>query len=265
MVRSSSPEPAETTKRKDISVVWMHHACTRTLTPQQLARKRANDREAQRMMRARTKEHIGWLEREVEELKNKQSQDQTVQGLLHRNKELQDELNRLKNNMGISMASYPYSTPVYDDSLSSGSGATANPGTLSFPSGDYNSLPYYSQQYVSPPNRGESWASTVPYRVPSNVSSPSFSANTDDYNAGYIPTSIPTSMLPSINNSGTNVDALFYGGTKAEYEDVETQGKESHGLTRPKDASYSPYLEAGTWLSNPPMPASHPSSYMQQQ
>ncbi|KAM5529731.1 hypothetical protein FOXYSP1_17575 [Fusarium oxysporum f. sp. phaseoli] len=139
MVRSSSPEPAKTTKR------------TRTLTPQQLARKRATDREAQRTMRTRTKEHIGRLEREIEELKNKQIQDQTVQGLLHRNKELQDELNRLNNDMGISAAVYPYSNPVYDGSLSSGSGAIASIGASSFPSGDYNSLPNYSQQYVPPP------------------------------------------------------------------------------------------------------------------
>ncbi|EWZ78584.1 hypothetical protein FOWG_17191 [Fusarium oxysporum f. sp. lycopersici MN25] len=49
-----------------------------SLTPSQLARKRANDREAQRAIRARTKEHIDRLERELEELKSKQSRDQTV-------------------------------------------------------------------------------------------------------------------------------------------------------------------------------------------
>ena len=82
-----------------------------TLTPSQLARKRANDREAQRAIRARTKEHIERLELELEELKSKQSRDQTVQELLRRNKALEDELNRLKENMGVSMTSSPYSTP----------------------------------------------------------------------------------------------------------------------------------------------------------
>lgn len=40
------------------------------LTPEQLARKRANDREAQRAIRQRTKEHIDNLEREIQELKS---------------------------------------------------------------------------------------------------------------------------------------------------------------------------------------------------
>ena len=39
------------------------------LTPAQLQRKRANDREAQRAIRQRTKEHIENLEREIQELK----------------------------------------------------------------------------------------------------------------------------------------------------------------------------------------------------
>ncbi|KAM6513809.1 hypothetical protein FALCPG4_015022 [Fusarium falciforme] len=99
MVGSSSARAAKATKRTQ---------GVRTLTPSQLARKRANDREAQRAIRARTKEHIEWLERE---LKSEQSRDRTIQGLLQRNKALEDELNRLKENMAISMPSSPYSTP----------------------------------------------------------------------------------------------------------------------------------------------------------
>lgn len=72
-----------------------------TLTPSQLARKRANDREAQRAIRARTKEHIENLEREIEELRNHQDRDQTIQTLLRRNKNLEDELRRLREGMGI--------------------------------------------------------------------------------------------------------------------------------------------------------------------
>lgn len=82
-----------------------------TLTPAQLARKRANDREAQRAIRARTKDHIERLEGELEELKSARGRDQTVQELLRRNKALEDELNRLRENMGISLGSSPYSTP----------------------------------------------------------------------------------------------------------------------------------------------------------
>jgi hypothetical protein len=72
-----------------------------TLTPAQLARKRANDREAQRAIRARTKEHIENLERELEELRSVSSRDDTVQDLLRRNRALEDELHRLRESMGI--------------------------------------------------------------------------------------------------------------------------------------------------------------------
>ncbi|KAB5513400.1 hypothetical protein GE09DRAFT_1162270, partial [Coniochaeta sp. 2T2.1] len=60
-----------------------------TLTPSQLARKRANDRDAQRAIRARTKEHIEGLEREIEELKSRNSRGKTVQELLRINKALE--------------------------------------------------------------------------------------------------------------------------------------------------------------------------------
>ncbi|KAM5353629.1 hypothetical protein ACJ41O_000279 [Fusarium nematophilum] len=215
MVRSSSAEPAKATKRKGTRSVS-------TLTPSQLARKRANDREAQRAIRARTKEHIERLERELEELKSKHSRDQTVQELLRRNKALEDELMRLRETMGVSMTSSPYSTPVYDDNLSTGSGAIPSPRGSPFPSGGYDSLPDYGQQYVPLPNNCESWASTVPCPVPSNVSSPSSSA--DDYSAGYIPTSVPASMLPSSNTSSSSINAAVGGHKdviKMEYDDVD--------------------------------------------
>ncbi|KAK2666777.1 hypothetical protein RAB80_017894 [Fusarium oxysporum f. sp. vasinfectum] len=87
MVRSSSAEPAKSSKRKGTRSVS-------TLTPSQLARKRANDRETQRAIRARTKEHIDRLERELEELKSEQSRDQTVKELLRRNQALEEERER---------------------------------------------------------------------------------------------------------------------------------------------------------------------------
>lgn len=238
MVRSSSAEPSKATKRKGTRSVS-------TLTPSQLARKRANDREAQRAIRARTKEHIERLEQELEDLKSKQSRDQTVQELLRRNRALEDELNRLKENMGVSMTSSPYSTPVYDDNLSTASGPIPSPRTSPFPTGDYNSLPDYSQQYVPLANNCETWASTVPCPVPSNVSSPSSSANTDDYSTGYIPTSVPTSLLPSTNNSTHNLPTMPHEKVKMEFDEVENH-------------------EQGFRLSNAPLQQAHPS-YMQQQ
>lgn len=87
-----------------------------TLTPAQLARKRANDREAQRAIRARTKEHIENLQREIDELRSQKSRDQTVQELLGRNRALEDEVRRLSESLGIrtaaasGMPSYPTCT-----------------------------------------------------------------------------------------------------------------------------------------------------------
>jgi hypothetical protein len=177
------------------------------------------------------------------------------------------------------MTSSPYSTPginkninarklnidfstVYDDNLSTGSGAMPSPRTSPFPSGDYNSLPDYGQQYVPISNNCESWANTVP--VPSNVSSPSSSANTDDYSAGYIPTSVPTSMLPSSNNSTTNVNVVAHKDVKMEYEEVDGR---PHGLGRdgrPEEANHVQYAEPGFRLSNPSLPPA-PSYIPQQQ
>jgi serine phosphatase RsbU (regulator of sigma subunit) len=101
MARSSSSEQGKVSKRKGTRSVS-------TLTPAQLARKRANDREAQRAIRARTKEHIERLESEIDELRGMQNRDQAVQELLRRNRALEDELNRLRESMGLPSSS-PYS------------------------------------------------------------------------------------------------------------------------------------------------------------
>jgi hypothetical protein len=190
---------------------------------------------------------------------------------------------RLKETMGVSMTSSPYSTPgtrerrqvyehaliaaVYDDNLSSGSGAIPSPRGSPFPSGDYNSLPDYGQQYVPLPNNCESWASTVPCPVPSNVSSPSSSA--DDYSAGYIPTSVPASMLPSNNTSTSSINAVGHKDViKMEYEEVDHHGTIPQGLPDVRlgeEANHAQCLDAGFRLSNPSLPPATPHTYMQQQ
>ncbi|RDA95594.1 hypothetical protein CP533_1178 [Ophiocordyceps camponoti-saundersi (nom. inval.)] len=200
MTRSFSVEPAKPSKRKGTRSVS-------TLTPSQLARKRANDREAQRAIRARTKEHIERLERELDEYRSSQSRDKTVQDLLRRNRALEDELRRLKDNLGQSMTPTPYSGPsVYDDNLSVAS--IPSPQMSPIPSGpDYGPLPDYGHQqqpqqpqpqpYVSLPKSCDSWASGLTSAtIPSSVPSPCSSVN-DDYGAGtgYIPTSMPASLM----------------------------------------------------------------------
>lgn len=208
-----------------------------TLTPSQLARKRANDREAQRAIRARTKEHIERLEQELAELKCHQSRDKTVQELLRRNKALEEELMRLRESMGLPISSSPYSAPagttgaisddaldmylgrltpgpsVYDDNLSSGSGAIPSPRLSPMTSSDFGSLPEYGQHYVPLSNSCETWASTLPHPGVSNHSTPSSPGNGDEYNSAYIPTSVPNSMLPH----GSHVRSL-------ESDDIEAHG-----------------------------------------
>lgn len=161
-------------------------------------------------------------------MKSKQNRDATVQELLRRNKALEDELHRLRENMGVSMTSSPYSgpqgiltpsmpsrhSPVYDDNLSTGSGAIPSPRTSPFPNNDYNNagrIPDYNTGYVPFPNNCETWAASVPTpTVPSNVSSPS-SSHTDEYTSHYLPTSAP--MIPSSSNLPTAEQV------KMEYED----------------------------------------------
>ncbi|CEJ83926.1 hypothetical protein VHEMI03302 [[Torrubiella] hemipterigena] len=192
MTRSPSAEPSpRPSKRKGARSVS-------TLTPSQLARKRANDREAQRAIRARTKEHIENLERQLEELKSSQSRDRTVQELMRRNRALEDELARLRESMGMPPAvTSPYSTNAvsFDDNHSAGSGTVPSPNMS--PSTDYHHYQQQSgsSQYAASMTTGDGWAAGT---MPSNVSSPSSASNTpDEYVAGYIPTSVPTTLMPS--------------------------------------------------------------------
>lgn len=67
------------------------------LTPAQLARKRANDREAQRAIRQRTKEHIDNLEREIHELKTQRQQ--APWEIEQRNRELEETVAILKQQL----------------------------------------------------------------------------------------------------------------------------------------------------------------------
>lgn len=76
------------------------------MTPEKLAQKRASDREAQRKIRARTKEYIERLEKEIEQLKSQKcrdqkSRDRTIQSLLRRNEAMEKELVELKQGIEL--------------------------------------------------------------------------------------------------------------------------------------------------------------------
>lgn len=65
------------------------------LSKAQLARKRANDREAQRNIRQRTKEHIENLEKKVKELEE-YNRSTSMDRVIRRNKELEAEVEELR-------------------------------------------------------------------------------------------------------------------------------------------------------------------------
>ena len=70
-----------------------------TLSAAQLERKRANDREAQRAIRARTKEHIEKLEKRIHELTSSDERNEQLLAALKRNKELEEENQMLRANL----------------------------------------------------------------------------------------------------------------------------------------------------------------------
>lgn len=71
-----------------------------TLSAAQLERKRANDREAQRAIRQRTKEHIEQLERRIVELSAGNEATEQLVVTLKRNKVLEDENALLRARLG---------------------------------------------------------------------------------------------------------------------------------------------------------------------
>ncbi|RDW79890.1 hypothetical protein BP6252_04528 [Coleophoma cylindrospora] len=73
-----------------------------TLSEAQLARKRANDREAQRLIRRRTKDHIEQLERHIQELSEGQGTTGELEELRRRNAELETELSMLRGPRSLS-------------------------------------------------------------------------------------------------------------------------------------------------------------------
>jgi hypothetical protein len=78
-----------------------------TLSAAQLERKRANDREAQRAIRQRTKDHIDGLENTISELRRSQEvSEKTTQSTRQRNRELEEENSYMRmklNEAGLSI------------------------------------------------------------------------------------------------------------------------------------------------------------------
>lgn len=80
-----------------------------TLTEAQLARKRANDREAQRSIRQRTKDRIERLELRIKELTDGQNDERSFEEVQRRNEELEEELRQMREGMPHYEDNTPYS------------------------------------------------------------------------------------------------------------------------------------------------------------
>ncbi|KAK4164452.1 hypothetical protein QBC43DRAFT_46769 [Cladorrhinum sp. PSN259] len=192
--REPSSEPPKPSKRKGTRSVS-------TLTPTQLARKRANDREAQRAIRARTKEHIERLEHELAEYKASKTDD-AFQKLMRRNKELEDELRESRNT--IAWLQRCQNIAFEADGLPNvnGHGFVSRPPSFGQGVGDYQTTASgYPTSYLPTPEPCPEWnvVSVMP-PVPSTVSSPGSSAgHTEDYQQmeypAITPTSVPGTMM----------------------------------------------------------------------
>ena len=130
--------------------------------------------------------------------------------------------------------------------------------------GDHSSLPDFSQHYVPLSNNCQTWASTVPCPVPSNVLIPPSSA--DDCTAGYIPTSVPTSILTSSNTRSSNTSAMCHKDVARMVSDgVDHYGTALPGLlpdVRPgEEINHTQYGDAWFRPSNSPLPPSTPNSH----
>ncbi|KAK0702632.1 hypothetical protein B0T21DRAFT_110848 [Apiosordaria backusii] len=255
MTREASAEPPKPSKRKGTRSVS-------TLTPTQLARKRANDREAQRAIRARTKEHIERLERELEEYRTRNGRDETIDQLRMRNNALEREVHTLREELkrcsqlfsppGISQPSAPAfslpapilttPTPGFDanDLLPAGhTGIPGRPPTFGQPSNEYNSGPP-AFAFVPPTEQCEQWPSGVPVSsvsvssvsVPSVVSSPCSSPShpEDPFLPAYIPTSMPAMMEGNVI-APTSMPCMDTTATKLEFEqqEIDPGTTTSHG------------------------------------
>ncbi|KAL9005359.1 MAG: hypothetical protein Q9188_001875, partial [Gyalolechia gomerana] len=73
------------------------------LTPEQLAKKRANDREAQRAIRERTKTQIETLEKQVRDLRNQQPQ-QELQTVLKQKQLAEAENVQIKKQLSAALS-----------------------------------------------------------------------------------------------------------------------------------------------------------------
>ncbi|KAM3425198.1 hypothetical protein BST61_g7156 [Cercospora zeina] len=134
-----------------------------TLSAAQLERKRANDREAQRAIRQRTKDHIDHLERTVNELRGNQEQTEKIaHATQQRNRELEEEIVYLRtklNEAGFSINGLASENQRLPESslLSVPSTSPVNPTGASIPRPGSTSTSNHSVSTQGSGSRHGSW------------------------------------------------------------------------------------------------------------
>lgn len=96
-------ENAGASKKRRASTTATSSRGVANLTPEQLAKKRANDREAQRAIRERTKTQIGTLEKKIRELSNQQPH-QELQTVLKQKQLVETENVHIKKRLSAALS-----------------------------------------------------------------------------------------------------------------------------------------------------------------
>ncbi|RKF65928.1 putative bzip transcription [Erysiphe neolycopersici] len=190
-----------------------------SLTPEQLARKRANDREAQRSIRLRTKTHIAYLEQRIRELSGDRD-DRVIEAVCRRNLELEEELRYLRHlseslgrpengNTSESMMVQDKNNLMYLPSITS---VSPRVSSLPIPTEEAQSglalWDEYQHQMAYVPH----WNSRIPSNEETEVLTPYYgSGNTEELMPSYSNSTLESHRLShhtSVNGQDGSVESL---------------------------------------------------------
>ncbi|KAE8448070.1 hypothetical protein EG329_009835 [Mollisiaceae sp. DMI_Dod_QoI] len=226
-----------------------------SLTPEQLARKRANDREAQRSTRQRTKNHIKDLERRNLEL-SREEETQTLEDVRRRNAELEEELRSLRGTLARSAGSVAPSTELAPLSSRYGKDMIDSP---------YSYLPQWSSPDTSLPpsspfavsNASELMSSLAPNHSTIEYDFSDLSSAGSDAFISTLgiadTTSTPPHLAPSASRRGMPFNQRPHLGRSRS----SSNGRLAQTWQRVASSIPSSRLSSG--MSQPPGPSSNPS------
>ncbi|OAQ60025.1 hypothetical protein VFPPC_10108 [Pochonia chlamydosporia 170] len=264
-------EAGVNSRRTSSSLIFSGNRSVSSMTVAQRERKRANDRRSQRASRARTRQHIHHLERELESLRHigpEESGDENsaIQELVRRNQELEIELIRLR-----STSASPLSTSSNFSNISS-----ARQVHFQSPRDQVatDAPSVYIPEVMVPVDGGQGIGPTAPLPAPplpgSFGNAPDLQSHVDNYSLPIsyasvdIPRSTPNSRLNSHNNGyshdgiGTVVQHPQYAvqtnaGPAGTIVLSHVEQQEAGALTREFEAT-SESREYNHEASRPPQP-----------